>query len=107
MTVTVRTNLPRHEADGLDDRRLHDLLAREHTPGDSVGTIRVTVGAEVTMSVDHVVGDVVIPFNNVEEKLKELGVDEELEVSLRIVGQQHCSFQGKDLKSPSGRYNHG
>ena len=52
------SDLPRHEADRLDNSGLDDLLAGEDTPGDGVGSVRVCVRAKIAAVVDHVVRDV-------------------------------------------------
>lgn len=54
---SVDTDLPRHEADGLDDGRLHNLLAGEDAPCDGVRALRVSVCAQVAALVDDVVRD--------------------------------------------------
>lgn len=56
-------HLPGHETNSFDDGRLYNLLAREHTPSNSVGSIRVRVGPQIASLVDHVVGDVAVTFD--------------------------------------------
>lgn len=75
---------PGDERDGLDDGGLHNLLAGEDTPGDGVGTLRVRVGAQVTLLVDGIVGDCGVRLDAADELVEELGRDEELEVRLRV-----------------------
>ncbi len=37
------TNLPKVEANWVDDCGLHDFFSREHTPGDSYGGVAVSI----------------------------------------------------------------
>ena len=74
--------LPSHKADRFNDCGLHDLLAREHTPCYSIWSLRVSIRAEVTGSVDDVVSDVCVPFDVREEGGQQVGRNEELEIRL-------------------------
>ena len=75
-------HLPSHKADRFNDCGLHDLLAREHTPCYSIWSLRVSIRAEVTGSVDDVVSDVCVPFDVREEGGQQVGRNEELEIRL-------------------------
>jgi hypothetical protein len=76
------TSLPRHEADGFDDGRLDDLLAREDAPRYGIGTVRVRVSTQIAALVDHVVCDVAVAFNVRQQERKQRRVDEEFQVCL-------------------------
>lgn len=116
-----RLVLPGDERHGLDDGRLDDLLAREDSPRDGVGTFALRVGAQVLKSsgrnpsasedsqcdtrrskthslpVDGVVGDMRVSLDPLHESVQLLRRDEELEVGLKEEGSQSAaakSFQG-------------
>ena len=57
VTELVRLIFPCHEADGLDDRRLNDLLAGEYTPRNGIRAFGVVVRLQVSALVDRVVRD--------------------------------------------------
>ena len=76
------TNLPGHKADRLDNGRLHDLLARENTPCDSVRSVRVVVRSEISALVDHVVGNVRVLLDLRYQGREEVWREEEFEIRL-------------------------
>lgn len=82
MAKFVSLVLPCHKANRFNDRGLHDLLAREHTPRYSIWTLRVGIGAEVAGFVDDVVSDVCVMLNVREEDGQQVGRNEELEIRL-------------------------
>src|SRR5690606_21348771 len=55
--------LPGEEADPLHDGRLDDLLAREHAPGDGIGTFGLRVRVEVARFGHGVVGEIRVVLN--------------------------------------------
>ncbi len=61
-------HLPCHEADGLHDGRLNDLLAGEDAPRHRVGPIGMGVSPQISSLIDNVVGDIAVPFNMREQK---------------------------------------
>lgn len=82
---------PCHETDGFHNGGLDNLFPREDTPGHSVRTIRVCVGAEVTILVDHVVSDVRVSLYMGNEQIQEAWTDEEFKVRLgRRIGSTKC-----------------
>ena len=62
---------------------LNDLLAREHTPSDGIGTLTMGVGSQITLSVDGIVGDPWILFNPFNEFVQQGRRYKELEVCLQ------------------------
>lgn len=100
--------LPGDEGDGLNDRRLDDLFAREDSPGDGVRALAVVVGAKIALVVDlkseklsvssgvwlfsnpervrthSVVGDMRVALNTADELVEERGRDEEFKVGLLV-----------------------
>jgi len=52
------TCLPCHETDSLNNSWLDDFFSREHTPRNSVRSLRIRVGLQITLLVDGVVGDI-------------------------------------------------
>lgn len=79
-------SLPRDERNRLDDRRLHNLLAREDTPGDRVGALGVVVCPQVAALVDRKVSDAGVTLDAADEGGEERGRDKELEVCLGSCG---------------------
>ena len=82
LTKFVCLVLPCHKADCFNDRGLHDLLSREHTPRHGIRTFRVGIRAEVAGFVDNVVSDIYVLFNAREEESQQFGRNEEFEVCL-------------------------
>lgn len=82
--MIVRTYLPCHETDSLNDCGLDDLLSWEDTPCHRIRALRVGVRPQVPSLVDHVVCDVTVTVNMLEEVGKKFGSDEEFEVGLLI-----------------------
>lgn len=77
-------SLPSDERDGLDNGRLDNLLAGEHTPRDGVRAFRVGVCPQVALLVDGVVGDSGITLDPADQGREQFGRDKELEVRLMI-----------------------
>jgi hypothetical protein len=63
-------HLPCHEANSLHDRGLDDFFAGEYTPCHSIWAVGMSVGLQVTLIVDYIVGDVAIAFDVLQEEGK-------------------------------------
>lgn len=105
----VSSYLPRHEADGLHDRGLDNLFAREDTPCHRVGPIGVGVGSQVAAFIDNVVSDIAVPFNVRKQAVEQGRLDEKLEIRLvwcdeRRIREKQSRWNRRRL--PSDRRTH-
>lgn len=82
---------PRHEANSFNNGGLDDFFTGEDAPCHGVGTIRVGIGAEVTLFVDHVISDIGIVLDVGDEKVEEAWGDEEFKVCLVYAHQSWTS----------------
>jgi hypothetical protein len=53
----LKPYLPGHEADGFDNSRLYNLLAREDSPCNCVWTLAMGIGAKISSFIDSIIGD--------------------------------------------------
>jgi hypothetical protein len=63
---------------------LDDLLSGEHTPRHSVRSFAMRVGAQITLTIDGVIGDTRVLFDTSHQLVQEVRRNEELEVGLKI-----------------------
>lgn len=76
--------LPSEEADALDNGRLDNLLAREDSPGNSVGTVAGSVGPELAILGDGIIRQVGVPVDTLKNLRKDIGVDKQFKVRLLV-----------------------
>lgn len=61
---------------------MDNFLAGEDTPSNSVGALAVSVGPQITLLVDSIVGDPGVSLNSPNQRRKQVGRDKELEIGL-------------------------
>ncbi|KAH0358343.1 methylenetetrahydrofolate reductase 2, partial [Aureobasidium melanogenum] len=81
---TVELISPGEEGYSLYNGGLHDLLAREDTPGDSIGAFIRRVGLQVTVLVHSEVGDVGVALHASDELRDQFRRNQNFEVSLLV-----------------------
>lgn len=68
----------------LGETYLNNLLAREDTPRDGVGTFTMRVGSQISLLVDGIISDSRVSLDASNERAEQLWGDEELQVGLRL-----------------------
>lgn len=95
------TDLPRHEADGFDDRGLDDLLPGEDAPRDGIGALGVCVCPQITTLIDSIVGDITVTLDVREERSKQCRRGEKLQIGLQ--SSTTCKSKGHSERRGSGQ----
>jgi len=76
--------LPDLEGFGVDDCRLHDLLAFKDAPSDCIDLMLLSRGELVPVLVDSFIRNVGVGLEVLDEEWENAGMDEELNVGLLV-----------------------